>query len=119
VALNGTLTVTRTLKSSHELPTDVRIACGTGQVRVLNRPVGRPVSSTCERNAVLTFLLGQSTYICTAPNQNGFACAVGRKKSSVMLAGSPAVRLNSRPRSSTKFCAFSDTEARPCVLGVL
>src|SRR3954469_12441547 len=91
------------------------VAAGTGKLSVLYAPVGLPVSSTCERNALLTPLLGQSAYICTAPNQNGFACAVGRKKSSVMLAGSPAVRLNCRPSSSTKPFAASDVEKRPCV----
>ena len=32
MALNGTFTVTRTLKSGHELPTEVRTADGTGKV---------------------------------------------------------------------------------------
>ena len=84
----GTLTVTRRLKSSHELPTAVRVAAGTGKVRVLNVLTGRPVSSTCERNALLTPLLGQSAYICTAPKKKGVGCCDGRKKSSVMVVGS-------------------------------
>ncbi len=106
--------MTRRLKSSHELPTAVRVAAGTGKVSVLNTPFGRPISSTWERKALLTPLLGQSAYIWTAPKKNGFGCCVGRKKSSVMLVGSAAVRLNCRPRSSTKFFAASDTECRPC-----
>ena len=89
------------------------VAAGTGKLSVLNVPVGLPVSSTCERNALLTPLLGQSAYICTAPNQNGFGCAVGRKKSSVMVDGSAAVRLNCRPSSSTKPFAASDSATGP------
>ena len=67
VALEGTLSESDTSKSLHEPPMLLRIAAGTGNDNVLNRPVGSPVSSTCPTNALFTPLLGQSTYIWTAP----------------------------------------------------
>src|SRR4051812_10653299 len=59
----------------------LRIAAGTGNDSVFHAPLVFPVSSTCPTKALNTFLLGQSTYICTAPNQVGLGCCVGRKKS--------------------------------------
>ena len=67
---------------------------------------------------MFTPLLGQSAYIWTAPKVGVVGCA-GLRKLSVMVVGSAAVRLNCRPRSSTKFRAASDTECRPCTRLVL
>ena len=93
----------------------LRIAAGTGNDNVSNRPVGSPVSSTWPTNALFTPLLGQSTYIWTAPKQNGFGCCVGRNRSTVKVVPSAESSWNAWLLMVWKFWVLSASDVVPSV----
>src|SRR6516162_9343058 len=83
VVFVGTLITMPKVRSLYVAPFSA-LAAKSGMLKcnVVKMPVRMPVSSICPRYALYTLRDGAVMYICTAPNQNGFACTVGIRKSS-------------------------------------